>query len=124
MYKLSDMMLELMASMHAQQKEYEAPQLTETILSSVARALSLKVSDIVSPSRKSELAEARQIISFILEKHSTLSFREIGQILGGRDHSTILVASRTCQDHLHTKDKKFMAKIELVKAELSEGLCI
>ena len=124
MYKFSDMVYELMLSMHAQQKEYEDSQFPSTIIETVSKALSVKKVDVISPSRKREHVDARHIISFILVNHSSLSSREVGEMLGGRDHSTALMSAKAYQEAIDSKDKKFLAKVELVKAELKEGLCI
>ena len=124
MYKLSDAINELMLSMHAQQKEYNSRQLPNTIISAVSKALSLEYDDVVSHCRKRELVDARHIISFILAKNSELNLREIGELLGGRDHTTVIASVNAYQLFIDSRDKKFIEKIELVKAELKEGLCV
>jgi chromosomal replication initiator protein len=45
---------------------------------------------IKGPKRDANLVKARQIAMFILKQDLSLSFTEIGNILGGRDHTTIM----------------------------------
>ena len=56
--------------------------------------------EIVSPRRLAEYAEVRSVIANLLREMTTLSLPEIGKVLGGRDHTTVL-------HHLRLKtDKK------------------
>jgi chromosomal replication initiation ATPase DnaA len=46
--------------------------------------------EIISPRRLREYAEVRSVIINLLRELTSLSLPEIGRILGGRDHTTVL----------------------------------
>ena len=64
--------------------------------------------------RKREVLELRQIFIWILRQKTSLSLQKIGQLCGGRDHTTTLHSVRTVDD-LMTFDKSFARKVEAVK---------
>ncbi len=82
----------------------------QTILKSVADFYSISLADIVKRSRKKEIVRPRQIAMFLLREETKLSFPEIGQKLGGRDHSTVI--------HACEKIKKEVSIDEPLKQEL------
>jgi len=64
----------------------------QVILKSVADFYNISASDLLKRSRKKEVVKPRQIAMFLLREETKLSFPEIGQKLGGRDHSTVIHA--------------------------------
>lgn len=64
----------------------------QTILKSVAEFYNISLNDLVKRSRKKEVVRPRQVAMFLLREETKLSFPEIGQKLGGRDHSTVIHA--------------------------------
>lgn len=64
----------------------------QVILKSVADFYSVSPNDLLKRSRKKEVVRPRQIAMFLLREETKLSFPEIGQKLGGRDHSTVIHA--------------------------------
>jgi hypothetical protein len=56
----------------------------------VSRYTGVTVLDIKSERRQKKLVEARQIAFYVLRSVTTYSFPRIGEICGGRDHSTVL----------------------------------
>lgn len=64
----------------------------QTVLKSVADFFNISASDLVKRSRKKEVVKPRQVAMFLLREETKLSFPEIGQKLGGRDHSTVIHA--------------------------------
>lgn len=65
------------------------PQL---ILKSVSDFYGISLQDLVKRSRKKEVVRPRQIAMYLLREETKSSFPEIGQKLGGRDHSTVIHA--------------------------------
>lgn len=65
----------------------------------------IKPTQIKGPRREASLVKARQIIMFILKKELGLSFVEIGNILGGRDHTTIMHGVGKIEKMLSTTPK-------------------
>ena len=64
----------------------------QSILKSVAEFYNISSNDLVKRSRKKEVVRPRQVAMFLLREETKLSFPEIGQKLGGRDHSTVIHA--------------------------------
>ena len=68
----------------------------------------------LSPSRKRELVQARQISMYLSRNHTKNSLASIGSQTGGRDHATVLHAYNTVCDLLDTDRsfRKFVVDIE------------
>lgn len=62
------------------------------VLKAVADFYNISLADLLKRSRKKEVVRPRQIAMFLLREETKLSFPEIGQKLGGRDHSTVIHA--------------------------------
>lgn len=60
------------------------------ILSAVASHFNLKIADLTGSSRPKQIAEARQIVMYLLRTELKTSLEEIGNLLGGRDHTTVM----------------------------------
>jgi chromosomal replication initiator protein len=56
----------------------------------VARYFEVSLDELVSPSRKREITQARQIAMYLLRSQLDLSFATIGALFGGRDHATVM----------------------------------
>jgi chromosomal replication initiator protein len=64
----------------------------QVILKTVADFYNIVLADLTKRSRKKEVVKPRQISMYLLREEIKLSFPEIGQKLGGRDHSTVIHA--------------------------------
>lgn len=82
----------------------------QSILKAVADFYNIPPSDLIKRSRKKEVVKPRQVAMFLLRDETKLSFPEIGQKLGGRDHSTVI--------HAVEKIKSESAVDESLKQEL------
>ncbi len=60
------------------------------ILSVVANHYDLKTKEVKGRSRKKEVATARHIAAYLLRKELEYPLKRVGEILGGRDHTTIM----------------------------------
>lgn len=60
------------------------------VLSRVNEYFNIKMQDITGPRRQKELVVPRQFAMYLLYEDCKLPMEKIGQILGGRDHTTIL----------------------------------
>jgi chromosomal replication initiator protein len=65
---------------------------TDTILNVVAEHFHIKKEDILSKSRKQDIAVPRQIAMYLIREELKLTFPNIGEALGGKDHSTVIHA--------------------------------
>lgn len=85
-----------------------APVTVDKIIEEVARTYgNVTPDDIRSQKRNSNISEARQISMYIVREITDLSMVEIGQTFGGRDHSTVVYATRQVEKKIekdpHTK---------------------
>lgn len=88
------------------------------IISVVAKTLFVDPVQMTSPSRKKEVSEARIIaIRMLLNLPNEPTLKQIGQLLGGRDHSTISYG-RDLYDDLYGTNKSFTLKANAVLKNL------
>lgn len=80
------------------------------IADAVATVSSLSVLDIASSRRNVRLARARFAVVFLAKELTARSYPEIGRVLGGRDHTTIMHAYRRACDLMRT-DGSFAALV-------------
>lgn len=60
------------------------------ILHEVSRDLCIPFNQLISHRRRADLVRARQIAMYLARELTSKSFPEIGNVIGGRDHTTIL----------------------------------
>ncbi len=68
------------------------------IIASVAEYFALSVDDLVGASRSAAIAQARQIAMYLCRELTSLSLPKIGQLFGGRDHTTVMYANKKISD--------------------------
>ncbi|MBI2065301.1 MAG: chromosomal replication initiator protein DnaA [Candidatus Yanofskybacteria bacterium] len=86
----------------------------QTVLKSVADFYSISTVDLVKRSRKKEVVRPRQVAMFLLREETKLSFPEIGQKLGGRDHSTVIHACEKIRKE-ETNDEAMKQELVLIR---------
>jgi chromosomal replication initiator protein len=70
----------------------------DNIQRSVADYYKIKVSDLMSRRRSRSVARPRQVAMALTKELTTLSYPEIGDAFGGRDHTTVLHACRKVRE--------------------------
>ncbi len=63
---------------------------TEDVIKNVCDFYAIKTTMLKGPKRNSSLVKARQVCMYLLKTELGLTLVEIGNILGGRDHTTIM----------------------------------
>lgn len=58
----------------------------------------ISVEDLKSKTRKKEIAHARQIAMYFSQNHTKMPLKSIGNAFGGRDHSTVIHASKAVKE--------------------------
>ena len=66
----------------------------QLIMEEVADHFSLTVEDLCSPSRSRQLVTARQLAMYLTRELTELSLPRIGKAFGGRDHTTVMHATK------------------------------
>jgi hypothetical protein len=69
----------------------------ELILSAVAKYYEIPLSDLKSTTRMASVALPRQICMYLIRKYFDFSYKKIGTVLGGKDHTTVLYACKKIQ---------------------------
>jgi len=73
----------------------DTPEITSaTIMAQTAAYFSLSMEDLCGSSRSRVLVNARQIAMYLCRELTDLSLPKIGQLFGGRDHTTVIHADR------------------------------
>lgn len=90
---------------------------TKKILHTVTEYFEIQHEDLLGNSRKKELVVPRQIAMFLMREEIHASYPNIGQELGGRDHTT---AMHACQKiaRLLDEDEKMQNDVEMLKQRL------
>ena len=81
-------------------------QLTpELVLQAVCSYYRVSLAELVGPGRRREIVVPRQVAMYLLRDELGLSLVEIGQRLGGRDHTTILHGIEKIEQQLRQDDQ-------------------
>lgn len=72
-----------------------------------------------SKTRKREVVQVRQVAMYLAKKHTDTSLSKIGQLIGDRDHATVLHACKIVRDLVEV-DKDFCAEIKEIENSLTQ----
>lgn len=75
----------------------------DEVLKSVCSFYSIKETALKGPKRDAGLVRARQICMYLFKKELGLTYTEIGNLLGGRDHTTIMHGVQKVENMLTEK---------------------
>ncbi len=67
-----------------------APITFDRILNEISNVYGVSVDDIRSRKRSAQVSIARKVACYIIKETTTMSYKEIGLEIGGRDHSTVI----------------------------------
>jgi len=67
---------------------------SEKILDAVAESEGLEVKDLLGQNRSAKIAIPRQLAMYLLRTYNEISLPQIGEMLGGRDHTTVMYGIR------------------------------
>ena len=90
---------------------------TAQIISEVCKYFAVTKEEIMSGRRKKELVLPRQIAIYLIREQTTKSLPEIGKIMGGKDHTTIMHSEKKISDLLET-DIKLKESVENLRNTL------
>ncbi len=97
----------------------DAPPITaEGIREAVANGWGVTIDGLKSKRRTKELTVPRQVAMYLIRELLDLPLIEIGQLFGGRDHSTVIHSIRKVQDEMGS-DAAFSARVIAIRASLS-----
>ena len=87
----------------------------------VAEARGCTVDDVLSTSRRSNIAETRQIAMHIAQRLTWLSYPQLARSFGKLSHATVLRADAKVS-RLRHQDRKFDAAVSKIEAAIQRHL--
>jgi len=110
-----DLVKEVLSSLVKHNKKGEVS--IEEIIKVIAGKLNIKISDIKAHNKNKNIVFARQIAMYLARKLTNHSFPDIGQKIGGRDHSTVIYANNKILNNI-----KVDSKLKILIQEIEEIL--
>jgi chromosomal replication initiator protein len=89
----------------------------DSIIDTVCKHFELDPAAIYTKSRKREVVQVRQVAMYLAKKHTDSSSSKIGQLIGNKDHATVLHACKIVKDQCEV-DKNFRADLENIELSL------
>ncbi len=90
------------------------PLTIDDILEKVCHHFGVTQQNVFSKSRKQPVVQVRQISMYLAQKHTKMSAARIGQLIGDRDHSTVIHSCNTVEKRLKI-DKAFVAELNSIE---------
>jgi len=90
------------------------------ILRAVAAFYHLSAQDLEGPSRSRQIARPRQIAMYLLRQETHTSLPQIGALLGGRDHTTVIHACERIAS-LMDEDEALRREVQAIRQLLYQG---
>jgi len=92
----------------------------DDIIKTVCKHYGLELSAIHAKTRKSEIVQARQVAMYLAKKYTDYSISKIGQLIGNKNHATVIYAFRTVKGQFDV-DKSFRSDIEGIEKTLENS---
>ena len=90
------------------------PLTIDDILEKVCRHYGVNQQHVFSKSRKRDYVQVRQISMYLAQKYTKMPASRIGQLIGNRDHSTVIHSCNTVEQRLKV-DKSFSAELSSIE---------
>jgi len=90
------------------------PLTIDDILEKVCGHYGVEQKSIFTRSRKRDLVIVRQVSMYLAQKYTNMPAGRIGQLIGGRDHSTVIHSCSAIEQRLKV-DKSFMAELNSIE---------
>ena len=90
------------------------PLTIDDILEKVCGHYGIAQQHVFSKSRKHDYVLVRQVSMYLAQKYTKMPASRIGQLIGGRDHSTVLHSCSTVEQRLKV-DKAFSAEVSSIE---------
>jgi chromosomal replication initiator protein len=98
-------------------KSFQREVTVESIQKTICDYFNVKLGDLKAKRRTQNIALPRQVAMYLCRKHTETSFPAIGDKFGGRDHSTVIHASKTIERKIK-EDPHMLTTIESLERNL------
>ena len=92
------------------------PLTIDDILEKVCQHFGVSQQHVISKSRKRDYVQVRQVSMYLAQKYTKMPASRIGQLIGGRDHSTVIHSCSTIEQRLKV-DKAFSTIEQRLKVD-------
>ena len=89
----------------------------EKIIELVAREWQTSVEALLGRDRSHKIAQPRQVAMYLMRKKTDASLPQIGEVLGGRDHTTVMYAIQKIGNEMETKSD-LRKRVGLIEQQL------
>ena len=90
------------------------PLTIDDILEKVCQHYNVSQQHVFSKSRKRDYVQVRQVSMYLAQKYTKMPASRIGQLIGNRDHSTVIHSCNTVEQRLKV-DKAFSAELSSIE---------
>ena len=97
------------------------PLTPEQIILAVAEFYRVDVADLTGRSRNKEVVLPRQMAMYLLREETGASLPQIGDLLGGRDHTTVIYAHDKMAEEIETNDTRRREVLSIKETLYKEG---
>lgn len=95
----------------------------ESVLDAVSKVLDVTTQTLLGRDRTKDVARSRQIAMYLLREEAKISFPQIGDVLGGRDHSTVMSAYEKIKEQIPS-DRKLEQDITAIRQKLYDQVAV
>ena len=93
------------------------PLTVDEILEKVCQHYGVSQQSVSGRSRKKDYVQVRQVSMYLAQKYTKMPASRIGQLIGGRDHSTVIHSCNTIEQRIKT-DKNFSTELNSIENSL------
>jgi chromosomal replication initiator protein len=94
------------------------PLTADDVLKAVSKVTEISIPQLKGKTRSRHIAHARHIVCYFLRKELKMHVVRVGELLGDRDHSTVIHACSKIDDCIYIKDEETLHIIREVKRAL------
>ena len=96
----------------------------EAVVNQVAQYYKLSVDKLLSLDRSRDVARPRQVAMYLLREEAHISYPQIGTVLGGRDHTTVMYAVNKIKKEIGDTGSKLNRDIIQIRRQLHNQMAV
>jgi chromosomal replication initiator protein len=96
----------------------------EAVVNQVAQYYKLSVDKLLSLDRSRDVARPRQVAMYLLREETHISYPQIGAVLGGRDHTTVMYAVNKIKKEIGDTGSKLNRDIIQIRRQLHNQMAV